>query len=34
MKNYSDFVDYINMLASEFKDSGHDDRTDYAHEAA
>ena len=34
MKNYIDFRDYINMLAADFKDSGHDDATDYAHEAA
>ena len=34
MKNYIEFQDYINMLAAEFKDSGHEDCTDYAHEAA
>jgi hypothetical protein len=34
MKNYNDFVDYINMLASEFKDSGHEYLEDYAHACA
>lgn len=34
MKNYNDFVDYIEMLAADFKESGQEDCTDYAHEAA
>ena len=34
MKNYIEFQDYINMLAAEFKDSGHEDAADYAHECA
>jgi len=34
MKNYIEFQDYINALAADFKDSGHEDATDYAHEAA
>jgi len=34
MKNYIEFQDYINMLAADFKDSGYEDCTDYAHEAA
>lgn len=34
MKNYIEFQDYINMLAADFTDSGHEDATDYAHEVA
>lgn len=34
MKNYIEFQDYINMLAAEFKDSGHEDAADYAHACA
>lgn len=34
MKNYNDFIDYINILADDFKDSGHEYLQDYAHEAA
>ena len=34
MKNYIEFQDYINMLAADFEASGHEDATDYAHEAA
>jgi len=34
MKNYNEFQNYIEMLASDFKASGHADCTDYAHECA
>ena len=34
MKNIVEFNDYIDLLASEFKYSGHDDFSDYCHEAA
>ena len=34
MNNINDFNDYINMLAADFEASGHEDATDYAHEAA
>jgi len=34
MKNYSEFQEYIKLLAAEFKDSGHTDAQDFAHEAA
>jgi hypothetical protein len=34
MKNFKEFNDYIDLLASEYKYSGHDDIIDYCHEAA
>lgn len=34
MKNYSEFQDYINMLAADFKDSGYKYAEDFAHECA
>jgi hypothetical protein len=34
MNNLKEFNDYIDLLASEFKYSGHDDFSDYCHEAA
>lgn len=34
MKNYNDFQDYINALASDFKDSGWKYAEDYAQECA
>jgi hypothetical protein len=34
MNNLKEFNDYIDFLASEFKYSGHEDFSDYCHEAA